>query len=68
VSARQDPNFDPDVANLVESAAVGTALLIDDLFAEDAFAEGFKVGLEFLLRGFVFRRDFSLQLFLEFPG
>ena len=62
----QDADFDPDVADLVEGAAVGAALLVDDLFAEDAFAEGFEVGFEFLLRSFVFRRDGSLQPFLEF--
>ena len=67
VGAREDADFDPDVANLVEGAAVGTALLVDNLFAENAFAQGLEVSLEFLLGGFVFFRDGSLQFFLEFP-
>ena len=66
VGARQDADFDPDIADLVEGAAVGTALLVDHLLAEDALAQGLEVGLEFLLGGFVFCRNGSLQLFLEF--
>ena len=40
VGARQHADFDPDVADLVEGAAIGTALLFDDLLAEDALAQG----------------------------
>src|SRR5271166_696639 len=32
--ARQDPHFDPNIAYLVELAAVGTPVLLDDLLAE----------------------------------
>ena len=67
VGAGQNADFDPDIANLVESAAIGTALLVDDLLAENAFAQSLEVSLEFLLRGFVVFRDRSLQLFLQFP-
>ena len=54
VGARQDAGFDPDFADFVEGAGVGTALLVDDLLAEDALAQRFVVVIEFLLRGFVF--------------
>ena len=40
VGAGQYADFDPDVANLVERAAVGTALLVDHLLAENALAQG----------------------------
>ena len=65
VGAGQDADFDPDVADLIEGAAVGTPFVVDDLFAEDALAKSFEVGLEFLLRGFVFGRDGGLQPFLQ---
>ena len=35
VSARQHADFNPDIANLVELAAIGTALLLDHLIAEN---------------------------------
>ena len=66
VGAGQNADFDPDIADLVEGAAVGTALLIDHLFAEDALAQSLEVGLEFLLGRFVVFRNGGLQLFLEF--
>ena len=67
VGARQHADFDPDIANLIEGAAIGTALLVDDLFAEDAFAQGLEVGLE-LSSGRLRRLpEWRLQLFLEFP-
>src|SRR5713226_9260041 len=44
VGAGQDADFDPDITNLVEGAAVGTAFGIDDVLAEDAFTESFVVG------------------------
>ena len=43
VGARQNADFDPDVANLVEGAAIGTALLLDDLLAENALAQNLVV-------------------------
>ena len=66
VGAGQHADFDPDVADLVEGAAVGTALLVDDLLAEDALAQGLVVRLELRLRFFVVFRNRSLQLLLEF--
>ena len=65
VGAGQDADFDPDVADLVEGAAVGTALLVDHLLAEDALAQGLVVSLELLLRVFVVFRNRGLQLLLE---
>ena len=38
------------VADLVEGASIGTALLGDDLLAEDAFAQSFVVSLQLWLR------------------
>src|SRR5882757_2082546 len=38
VGARQDADFNPDVANLIEGAAVGTAFVLNDCVAEDIFA------------------------------
>ena len=37
VRARQHADFDVDLADLVEFAAVGTAAVLEHLFAEDAF-------------------------------
>ncbi len=65
VSSRQHADLDPDIADLVESAAVGTPFVVDNVLAENAFAQGLEVGLELLLRGFVFRRDGRLQLLLQ---
>jgi hypothetical protein len=42
VGAGQHADFDPDFADFVEGAAVGTALL-DDFLAEDAFAQSLEV-------------------------
>src|SRR5258708_7082033 len=39
VDAREQANFARDVANLVESAAIGTAALVENVVAEDIFAE-----------------------------
>src|SRR5271155_6141593 len=57
MSTRQHTDFNPDVANLVEGAPVGTPLLIDDRLAEDALAQGLVISLQFGLGGFVFFRD-----------
>ena len=45
VRARQNADFDPDSANLVEGAAIGTALFLDHLLTEDALAQGLEVVL-----------------------
>src|ERR1039458_4955117 len=43
VSARQHPNFNPDVANLVELAPVGTASVFDHLLAEDLLTQQIEI-------------------------
>ncbi len=43
VGAGQDAGFDPDVANFVEGAGIGTAFLLDHFLAEDAFAQRFVI-------------------------
>ena len=45
VGAGQNADFDPDIANLVEGAAIGTALLFDHLLAEDALAQRLVIGV-----------------------
>ena len=68
VGARQDADFDPDVADLVEGARVRAPLLIDYLFAENSFAENFVISLQLGLCGFIFfrkRRDQDLLQFLD---
>ena len=69
VGARQNADFDPDIANLIEVAAIGTALLFDHLFAENAArARQFVISfLAWLLAAFfVVLRKRGLQFFLEF--
>ena len=51
--ARQNTGFDPDLADLVKRASVGTALVIDHLVAEYTLAQDFVVLLELCLGGFV---------------
>ena len=65
VGAGQDAGLDPDGADLIEGAAVGAALLIENLLAEDALPQGLVVGLELGPGLFVFFRDLRLQFFLE---
>ena len=68
VGAGQNADFDPDIADLVEGAAVGTALLVDHLLAEDALAQGLEVGLELLLRPASSSSGIAAcRLFLQFP-
>ena len=45
VGAGQHSGFDPDLADLVERAAIGTPLLLDHLLAENALAQRFVVML-----------------------
>ena len=49
VSSRQHAGFDPDFADLVEGARIGTPFLFDDLLAEDALAQSLVVVLELFL-------------------
>ena len=49
VGARQNSDFDPDVADLVKLASIRTALLVDNLLAENPFAQNLVVLLDFRL-------------------
>ncbi len=60
VSAGQDSGFDPDFANFIESAGIGTALLFQNFFAEDALAESFEILFELGLGFFVVFGNFRL--------
>ena len=42
VGAGQNADFDPDGADLVEGAAIGTALVRGDLLAEDSLAQSLR--------------------------
>ena len=66
VGTRQYADFDPNVANLIEGAAIGTPLLLDHGFAEDPFTKSFVVGLQLGLRGFVVFRNRGYETFFEF--
>src|SRR5713101_2334104 len=46
VSTGQDAGFDPDVADLIEGAAVRTPLVVDDLIAEETLAQSLVIFLE----------------------
>ena len=62
----QHADFDPDVADLVERPAIGTALLVEHLLAEDSFAQDFVVGLELLAAAvFVFFGNRCHQFLLD---
>ena len=56
VRTGQDACLNPDVADLIESATVGTALVVDDLVAENPLAESFVVFFELRLRFFIVGR------------
>ena len=49
VGARQNAGFDPDFANLIESASIGTALVIDHLIAENALTQDLVILLNLRL-------------------
>ncbi len=63
VGSRQNSGFDPDLADLVEGAAIGTALLLDDLLAEDALAQSFVIFFELCLGCVIVFRNRGQQLF-----
>ena len=66
VRAGQHADLDPDIADLVELAAVGTALLFDHLLAEDLLAQQVEVAdVAFLRPSIVFVVDGRLQLVLQ---
>ena len=63
VSAGENSGFDPNFADLVEGASIGTALLIDHLIAENALPESLEVCLELgFAGGVVFRQRSQLAL------
>ena len=57
VGARQNSNFAPDFANLIERTSIGTPLVVDYLLAENAFAQGLVVGLQLCAAFFVVLRQ-----------
>ncbi len=65
VRARQHADFDPDIANLVELAAIRTPLLFDHLLAEDLLAQHVEVLARLLAASFVFFRNAFLHFRLQ---
>src|SRR5208282_4025691 len=65
VRARQNAGFDPDLANLVEGAPVGTVLVIDHLVAENALTQNLVVFLELRLASFVVLGQGGQQFLLQ---
>src|SRR6266849_6648552 len=65
VGAGQDAGFNPNVADLVEGAAVRTPLVVDDLVAEKALAQSFVILLELGFRFVIVFRKSGDQLFLQ---
>src|SRR5690242_1910555 len=57
VRTRQHANFDPNVANLIKRAAIGTALLVNHSLAEQTLAQGLVVSLQLLLSVLVVLRN-----------
>src|SRR5882724_8760876 len=66
VGSRQDAGFDPDVANLVELAAVWTTSGYGNVFAEDFLQQEFVVVGELFQASFVVFCDGGLQFLLQF--
>ena len=65
MSARQNAGFDPDFADLVKGASIGTALVVEDLVSEDALAQFLVILFQL---GFTFRIFFGQggqQFFFE---
>ena len=65
VGARQNSDFNPDIADLVELAPVRTPVLLDHLFAEHLLAQQVKVLAGLLASFFVFFRNRCFELVLE---
>ena len=65
VGAGQDSGFDPDVADFVEGAGIGTAFLSRSLPRGRCVRAEFRIVLQLRLRFFVILGNFGLQLFLE---
>ncbi len=65
VRARQHADLNPDVADLVELAAIRTPLLFDHLLAEDLLAQHVEVLARLLAAVFVFLGDRRLDFVLE---
>ncbi len=65
VSARQHSDFNPDIANLVELAPVGTAPVLDHLLTEDLLAQKIEVFAGLLASSFVFFGNGALDFVFE---
>ena len=65
VRARQHADFDPDIADLVELAAIRTPLLFDHLLAEDLLAQQVEVLARLLAASLVFFRNAFLHFRLQ---
>ncbi len=65
VSPGQHANFNPDIADLIELAAIGTALFFDHLLAEDLLAQQIEVLAGLLAAGFVIFRNRRLYFVLK---
>ena len=63
VGARQNARFDPDLADFVECAAIGTAVVLQHLIAEDALLEGFEALARFVL--LLFGQRFDDRFFVQ---
>src|SRR5437899_8120131 len=65
VGSRQDSHFDRDGTNLVEGAAIGPALLMNNLIAKDALAQNFVIILQLVLCRLIFFRQGRDQYFFQ---
>ncbi len=61
----EDASFDPDFADLIELAVVGSPAGYGYVFAEDFFQQEFVIFIELLDAGFVVFRDRDFEFFLE---
>ena len=67
VRARQNSGLNPDLANLIEGAAIRTPLLLDHLIAEDALAQSLVILFELAPAGGVVFRNRVHQFLLQRP-
>ena len=65
MSAGQNSDLNPDIANLIELASIRTTFVIDNLLAEDAFAHRLVVGFQLGASGKIGFRYCSHQIFFQ---
>src|ERR1700674_386661 len=65
MGARENSNFAPDLANLIERTPIGTPLVVDNLLAEDAFPQSLVVSLQLCAAFFIVLRERRHQFLLE---